>query len=323
MPRIVPAMLCFALAAPLAAETDRQPLEERLRETGSRLALTDQQAAEVRPILQNHFAAQAALLEEYDRAGSDQVDAGRFQALRRDLDANRAETARKLAAILSAEQMAEFETIQAERQAQVRKRFLAKRVAEIRSRLDLGEQQIAEAGPILQSHFEGQLALMDEHDLDRSGPFDADQFRALRQDLEANKARTAEQLAAILTAEQIAEFDTLQAEGQQRIRKRVIARRMDQIGARLDLTEEQTTAVRPILQDHFDGQLALLEQHGIDSGERPKIRKLRALRRDLDAKEKETAEKLAAILSSEQMAEYNKIQDEQRERRKRTRRSDP
>lgn len=320
MTRLVPvAVLCFTLAAQ-AAEMDRQALEERLREAGSRLALTEEQSAQARPILRSHFEAQTALLDEYGVDGSDPVDAGQFQALRRDLDANKAETSEKLAAILSAEQMAEFDRIQEERRKQVRKRFLAKGAEEIRARLALTEEQTGEVRPMLRNHFEAQLALMEKHGLEGSDQFDAGRFRSLRRDLDANKAETAGELAAILTPEQLAEFDKVQAERQKRVRKRVFAKGMEEIGARLALTEAQMAKARPILQDHLEGQLALLDKHDIDSGERPGIRKLRALRRDLDAQEGETAKKLAAILSTEQMAEYEKIQEERRERTRKARR---
>ena len=201
---------------------------------------------------------------------------------------------------------------------------LDERLQETRLRLALTEEQMTEVRPILQDHFDAQMAIMDKYDMDGSSSrSDSQQLRTLRQALEANKAQTAERLGAILSAEQMAEFDKIQAEHKRQALERFREKRIEDIGARLALTEEQMTEVRPILQDHFDAQMTILDKYDIGNGKRPKLRKLRALRQDLKANKAQTTKRLAAILSAEQTAEFDKIQAEQKERTREKFRSDP
>ena len=99
-----------------------------------------------------------------------------------------------------------------------------------------------------------------------------------------------------------------------------LERRVGEIRERLALTEEQAEATLPILRAAVEKQRAVLAEHGFDPGvragrggvERPGLRTLRKLRRDMDAVRAETAEKLAEVLDEEQLAEYGKIQEENR-----------
>ena len=212
--RVLAATLFFAFAAQAT-----EPLEERLQETKSRLVLTEEQLTKVRPILQEHFAAQRAILDQYDIGRGKRPDAQQFRALRRALDASKAQTAKRLAGILSAEQMAEFDKIQAERKKQLYEQFLSKRIEDMGARLVLTEEQLTKVRPILQEHFAAQRAILDQYDIGRGKRPDAQQFRALRRALDASKAQTAKRLAGILSAEQMAEFDKIQAEQREQIRE--------------------------------------------------------------------------------------------------------
>ena len=95
---------------------------------------------------------------------------------------------------------------------------------------------------------------------------------------------------------------------------------MQELQERLELTEEQREQVRSVLTDHFEAVLTVLDQHGIDleeersERERLGLKKLRALRKDLDQVRKATREQLANVLSPEQLAEYKQVRTEQRER---------
>lgn len=114
-----------------ADEPERTQFAVRLEETKARLALTEEQAAQLKPIFEEHFKAQMAILDKY---GLDMESRGRgnrpgrqqLRALRRELDENRATIVARLASLLSAEQLAEFENLQAERKKQLRARFRAK-----------------------------------------------------------------------------------------------------------------------------------------------------------------------------------------------------
>ena len=64
--------------------------------------------------------------------------------------------------------------------------------------------------------------------------------------------------------------------------------------------------------------MAVLDEHGIEFGaegrRRTRLRTLLALRNDLRDVDEATLERLAPVLSDEQLAGYRAIQDEQRER---------
>ena len=107
-----------------------------------------------------------------------------------------------------------------------------------------------------------------------------------------------------------------------------VERRIGEARERLALTGEQAAAVAPILKAGAERQAAVLKRHGIDPGARdgrgnaPRLgpRALRQLRREMDAVRAETVGKLAEVLDREQVAEYRKIQDEnRREMRRRIR----
>lgn len=95
------------------------------------------------------------------------------------------------------------------------------------------------------------------------------------------------------------------------------AARLEEIRARLDLSEEQRAAADPILRASFERRAALVQQARA-GGERPGFRELRRLRGELDAIAEETDAELAPILTSEQASEWSAIQaelrDEARER---------
>ena len=87
---------------------------------------------------------------------------------------------------------------------------------------------------------------------------------------------------------------------------------------RLALTDEQIEAIEPILRRSFEEQSAVLEDAGFSmdgqsrGGQRPNLRQLRALSRELDAIRASTREELAGVLSEQQLEEYDEIQQERR-----------
>ena len=111
-----------------ADEPDLSQFETRLQEATSRLALTEAQQAQVKPILEKHFAAQMAILNKHGIKVGNQEDNKRLgfrqlRALRNEINENKAKIMKQLSAILSEDQMAAFEHIQAEQQERIRERF--------------------------------------------------------------------------------------------------------------------------------------------------------------------------------------------------------
>lgn len=85
-----------------------------------------------------------------------------------------------------------------------------------------------------------------------------------------------------------------------------------EIKAKIELTETQAAQVEPIIEEHFNAQLAVLDKHGIDISNRDGhgrlgLRKRRALRRDLEHNLDDTTAQLANVLSAAQLYELEDI----------------
>ena len=118
---------------------------------------------------------------------------------------------------------------------------------------------------------------------------------------------------------------TAQAQGEAEANERIeeLQQRLEETRERLQLTDEQIELLTPLLRESFENTRAVLEEHGIDVGDRdvrrsdrrPNLRRLRALRGDLDEVQEVLYEKIeeAGFLSDEQFEEFKKIQEEQRE----------
>ena len=84
--------------------------------------------------------------------------------------------------------------------------------------------------------------------------------------------------------------------------------------ARLELSDEQRAALEPIMRETLATRMALLEEAGIGSGQRPNRRALRKLRGSMQDLQKRTEPKIAEILSADQLKEFRIIQEERRGR---------
>lgn len=84
---------------------------------------------------------------------------------------------------------------------------------------------------------------------------------------------------------------------------------------RLQLTPEQQAALEPILTASVEQRLAVLQSYGFSGEDRPKLsfRQKLSLRNEMQAIREKTESEVAGVLSEEQLAEYKKIQDENRE----------
>lgn len=193
---------------------------------------------------------------------------------------------------------------------------------EFSDRLALTSEQEAQVRSIFEEHLEAQMATLDKYDVgdrDRADTVDVQQMRALREELHANRGTVESRLSEVLSQTQMAEFKRIRAEQEAKFRDRLLSRRLDEIGAKLELTAEQTERVRPILKEHFEAQMAILDKHGVapgnrGDGERPGFRTLRRLRKGLGANNERAAERLSAILSGAQLSAYESLQAEQRKR---------
>lgn len=92
-----------------------------------------------------------------------------------------------------------------------------------------------------------------------------------------------------------------------------IEQRLQDVAERLNLTDEQKPQVETILRDSGEKRQAVLERYGFKNGQRPKLRplELRSMRGELNEISEGTTKKLSAVLTDAQMAEYEKIKEEQ------------
>ena len=106
----------------------------------------------------------------------------------------------------------------------------AERLAEVRERLALTDEQIEEMEPILAAGLEKRLKILEEHGIDisdRSGERERPNLRQLRRlgrALEESREETTQQLAGILSEEQLEEFKKVQEEWAAALRERVRGR---------------------------------------------------------------------------------------------------
>ena len=193
---------------------------------------------------------------------------------------------------------------------------------EFGAQLALTSEQEAQVRSIFEEHLKTQMATLDKYDIDdrdNADTVDLQRMRALREELRANRAKIESRLSEVLSETQMAEFRRIRTEQEEKLRDRVLSRRLDEIGAKLELTPEQAERVRPILEEHFEAQMAVLDKHGVgpgnrDDGGRPGLWTLRRLRKDLGANNERTAERLSAILSGAQLEAYEQHQSEQRKK---------
>ncbi len=92
---------------------------------------------------------------------------------------------------------------------------------------------------------------------------------------------------------------------------------VEQIKTRLNLTDKQEELVTPILESSMSNRKAILNEYGIDLdsyeiklGENFGFRKARKLKNEMEELREQTLTKLKSVLTDEQLAEYEDIQEE-------------
>ena len=123
----------FAASAANGQEPQMTDAESRLEQAMARLELSDEQKEALAPVLQSSMSSQQQILASYgiDIEKGERPAQGlgvrNAMAMKRELDAVRADTLKTVSGILNAEQLEEFERIQAERQAAMRQRIMGGR----------------------------------------------------------------------------------------------------------------------------------------------------------------------------------------------------
>ena len=195
---------------------------------------------------------------------------------------------------------------------------------EFGARLALTPEQETKARSILEEHLEAQAAALKKHGVDvgdraAAETIDLQRIRALHKELRGNSAKIESRLAEVLSETQMSEFKRIRVEQEEKIRERIFSVRLDKIGTKLGLTSEQKDRVRPVLKEHLEAQMAVLDRHGVapgnpDGSKRLGFRTLRRLRKELGKNNARTSERLSAILTEAQLKAYEALQAEQREK---------
>ena len=84
--------------------------------------------------------------------------------------------------------------------------------------------------------------------------------------------------------------------------------------ARLNLTEAQKQAVRPILEAGIRERVQILQAAGFEPGKKPSLRQLLQLRGPLGESRARTEAQLSDILSTAQMQAFRTIAEERRQK---------
>ena len=95
----------------------------------------------------------------------------------------------------------------------------------------------------------------------------------------------------------------------------ILTRAAQQIGQQIGLEGDRLEAFTPIHVENLQARVAVLEKHGITAGaeDRPGVRTLLALRRDLRAVDEDTRERLFPLLTEDELEAYQAAVEEQRE----------
>jgi len=87
---------------------------------------------------------------------------------------------------------------------------------------------------------------------------------------------------------------------------------------RLKPTDNQNDQLMPIFLDIFQKRQSIMKKNGVDlklrsSGERIGMKQLRSIKKEMDKLNKQTMKQLEKVLSKEQLNEFKKFQEEQRD----------
>jgi len=101
------------------------------------------------------------------------------------------------------------------------------RMEETKARLDLSEEQVDQVAPLLEESIKAQRRILSNYGIEperRSGPkgkLGLRQARSMRQELEAVRAGTLDELEGVLNDEQLDEFKRMQEKRKAEMRERI------------------------------------------------------------------------------------------------------
>lgn len=182
-------------------------LDRRVEALDAQLDLSDEQAQEIRGILEQQRAAAR------EHAGGS--DSQPSPAALAELRAIRAETRERIEAVLNAEQIAAYRRYIEQQQAQRADTLLERNLAMLTERLDLSPEQVEAIRPVLAERMSRMQAALPEPDSGRRA-----RRKAMRE-MRAVARDTDQQMAAILSADQMEAYEALRDERRARMREQL------------------------------------------------------------------------------------------------------
>lgn len=123
------AVLTMALssaALPQNREDAKERIAQQVEETKRRLNLTEDQAEKAKPIMRDSFQKRVEIMKKHGLGSEETIDSLSFREKRklgRELKSERDAAEKKLAKILTKDQMREYKKIQDERRAEMREKM--------------------------------------------------------------------------------------------------------------------------------------------------------------------------------------------------------
>lgn len=195
-----------------------------------------------------------------------------------------------------------WESMSQEEKQEVMNKRLDRRMEKMTEKLELTDAQVPKVRAVFENSQAQRLEIMQKHKGDRE---------AARPEFKALKQSTRAQLDAILTADQIQKLEQMKKDhkgkrhGKRGKHGKHGQKRLERMSAELNLSADQETQVKAIMQDARAERKEIIELVGSREEAKPELRELR-VRTDARIKE---------VLNDEQDARFDELKAERKERR--------
>ncbi len=208
--------ICLSVSSLHAQEKDLVP-KQMLADLKERLALTDDQIAQIRPILKEQGEAIRGLIEQYKGSGFLEL-----RSLQQEIQQLRQDMLTTLEPIVTVTQMKELQAFQDEIRTHIQSKVAERIIMNVAEQLDLSEEQIEQFAPLMKSDLDKRRDLIEQY---RGQGRRA--WKSFREENRQIRQETEQELESILTVEQMKAYKALQNEFRQKIRQEILKRRQN------------------------------------------------------------------------------------------------
>ncbi|MCZ6695521.1 MAG: hypothetical protein O7A63_03175 [Acidobacteria bacterium] len=174
----------------------------------------------------------------------------------------------------------------------------------LKQRLDLRDDQTETIRSMMPDHLKNLRGILVKYS---SGSAVA--MPALMAEFNGARDEFRDQVAPLLNEKQMKEFMALRKEVDESIRSTICDEKVAFLKTRLNLTDDQVVAIRPIILDDYERKRELISFQ-MDAAGGPRTR--RALWPEVQKVQEETEKRLAGVFTPDQMKEYSAYLDEMR-----------